>query len=221
MDIYGYVYCAYCTATDKCYIGQTTKEVAQRWYLHVKSSKKASNGNYFHSAIRKHGPEAFEVSTLAVAYSESELHDLERLWIIASRSFDRTVGYNSTFGGERGKYNAETCERISRSLKGRKPSSQTLAASIAAHMGKTPWNKGHCKPRRPRVRPVSGWTMSEEQKRKISESQKGKRYSPARIEQMRITSLSLLKKICDHCGAQCHPGSFGRWHGDNCRQKAA
>ena len=29
----------------------------------------------------------------------------------------------------------------------------------------------------------------------------------------------LMKKICEHCGAESAPGMHKRWHGDNCKQK--
>ena len=31
----------------------------------------------------------------------------------------------------------------------------------------------------------------------------------------------LMKKICEHCGAESAPGMHKRWHGDNCKQKSS
>lgn len=31
----------------------------------------------------------------------------------------------------------------------------------------------------------------------------------------------LIRQTCEHCGKQANPGMYGRWHGENCRNKNA
>jgi group I intron endonuclease len=122
---YGIIYCAYNTISHKYYIGQTTRSLAERWKEHCWTP--SSKQTYFAKAIRKYGKSAFELTILATAGTHDQLNDLERLWIITTRSFDPKVGYNSTFGGDR----SEPTEEIRAKLRG--TTCQRRLASYAAY----------------------------------------------------------------------------------------
>jgi group I intron endonuclease len=127
----------------KVYVGRTVKTLARRWREHITDAQRGSP-SYFHNAIRKYGPGAFEVALLSgYAETRAQLSDQERYFIAKYRSAESEFGYNLTLGGEgynqpnaetmrlrglaisRAKklknfhHSAETRKRISRSLEGR------------------------------------------------------------------------------------------------------
>ena len=84
----------------KRYVGITTKSVEKRWRLHINT---ANDDSYYwiHKAIRKYGPEAFEVEELGAAATWETACQIE----IALIAFFKTFwldgrGYNQTHGGD-------------------------------------------------------------------------------------------------------------------------
>jgi group I intron endonuclease len=134
---YGIIYCAYNHVTNKYYIGQTTETISRRWNRHVSDSLAHKNASYFHKAVRKHGRSAFELSTVAVADSLEQLNQLETLWIITTRSHDKHVGYNSTYGGDREEPTAETVAKLKGSAAQRRQRRYNDYEEIA-HARRTP-----------------------------------------------------------------------------------
>lgn len=157
------VYCLHNRVTGKRYIGVTTMPLATRWYQHV---WRAENGRdtVLSQAIRKHGKDAFDVSTVASALPGSSieaLFNLERA-VIAQERTKCPVGYNMTDGGDgtigyvytpeqcaaraRRKHSAETRAKMSAARKGRPCHTAQSRAKISAAnkklIGRTPWNKG-------------------------------------------------------------------------------
>jgi len=96
----------------KYYIGYT-ENFTVRWELHRQDAK---NGNtcHFYCAIRKYGVAAFKHQILAQTRSLEDAKQLEKLWIAALRSFDRSIGYNMTYGGDGVVHLPETKEKMSR-----------------------------------------------------------------------------------------------------------
>lgn len=93
------VYLATNTVNGKYYVGKTRRSIKERWAKHVRDAKYGSD-LYFHSALRKYGTDAFIVEQLVEAESDSQLLELEKLWIISLNACDSTVGYNTSFGGD-------------------------------------------------------------------------------------------------------------------------
>ena len=60
------------TVNGKRYVGQTRKEVANRWKQHCAACRRdAQRGcTAFWSAIRKYGPDSFQVETLVIVNEE-------------------------------------------------------------------------------------------------------------------------------------------------------
>jgi len=86
----------------KYYVGQHSKsdDPQVRWRDHVNDANSArKRQRYFYNAILKYGPDAFKVEVLAYADTLEELNSAECMWIAISGSYNKEMGYNSTFGG--------------------------------------------------------------------------------------------------------------------------
>ncbi len=123
------VYLAYCIISQKCYVGKTTQSLRVRWNRHCLKARQGSL-TYFHCALRKYGPAAFELVELAHAIHRGALNQLECDFIMLHRSHQRAYGYNLTLGGDGGaSLSAESRARMAAgSLKniGRKKTPKTL-----------------------------------------------------------------------------------------------
>ena len=85
----------------KSYVGQTTVGVSKRWALHqrcARSPKTPAYNGLIARAIRKYGANAFEHQILSKARSQSELDNLEKIWIILLQT-KTPSGYNLADGG--------------------------------------------------------------------------------------------------------------------------
>src|SRR6266704_5819193 len=89
---------------SKKYIGQTHLTSAERWKEHVWSINKL---DYFHLAIKKHGKKAFFIEDLVQVETLEEVKKAEMLYIVWFKTHIRTIGYNSTLGGEAGEVPTE------------------------------------------------------------------------------------------------------------------
>jgi len=104
----------------KCYVGQTTLTIDERWKYHLKSVKYGSD-LHIHSSIRKYGQTAFEVSQLEEC-NERDLDDREIFWIEEIGTFG-SGGYNETKGGRYG-------------IRGYRPSPEKIERNRVTHTGK-------------------------------------------------------------------------------------
>lgn len=94
-----YIYLITNKVNGKIYVGQTESTIEERFKNHVWSREKQ---DYFHAAIRKCGKDAFVVQELGQYETLEETNNAESLWILLLRSFDNSIGYNTTFGGQNG-----------------------------------------------------------------------------------------------------------------------
>ena len=83
---------------SKIYIGQTTKSAQERFETHCADAKYKSKNTVFHKAIRKYGPESFEIEILE---ETEEPNEREKFWIAELKSLVPN-GYNLTEGGQGG-----------------------------------------------------------------------------------------------------------------------
>lgn len=83
---------------NKIYIGKSVNFLA-RVKQHVKNAKNNKEG-HFYAALRKYGIEQFNYFVIEEYSSKMEMNEGENFWIEYFRSWDRTIGYNLTFGGE-------------------------------------------------------------------------------------------------------------------------
>jgi group I intron endonuclease len=111
----GYIYKIINKITNQHYIGQTTKNLQERWTHH---KKKGSNCRYLKYAFQKYGIDNFEFKLICICFDS----DLNRFEIDYIKKYNSLVpnGYNLRAGGENGgKQNDETKLKISNSLKNR------------------------------------------------------------------------------------------------------
>ena len=96
----GRIYTVICKVTGKRYVGQTIKNVSERWKEHISQSKRNPSSE-FHRAIAKYGVGMFNIRILEDDILEENLSDREIHWISEFDSFEN--GYNQTSGGETNK----------------------------------------------------------------------------------------------------------------------
>lgn len=151
---------------NKVYVGQTVQPVSRRWSRHRLDASKGKDIR-FYRAIRKYGPQTFNVQELAVIETAEQANNFEKCWIVLLRATNPSFGYNGTFGGEGGRMaeegkikRSESCkawwtperrEQVGKSRKGK------FMGSANPMYGKTPWQ---------------GKQHSEETKEKISSIRK-------------------------------------------------
>lgn len=135
------------------YIGQTVNTLRHRWLKHL--SEATNKSKYpIHNAIRKYGPDAFDVEILCECNSKEEMDEIEKFCIIL---FDTKTpnGYNLTDGGEGWcgvRHSEESRRKISNAGKGRECKPETREKLRRIHKGRI---------------------FSEQSKRKMSEAAKG------------------------------------------------
>jgi group I intron endonuclease len=161
----GYIYTITNKTDNKTYVGQTVRELDTRWKDHL---KKRSNCRYLKSAINKYGVENFVFKLVCITF-DNMLDDMEIQYI---EKYNCLVpnGYNLRLGGNSGTHNAETKQKISESLKLR-------------------YKNGLTPPRNQLGKPHDETT-----KKKISESNKGRKISQESINK-RIISCRKNKII--------------------------
>ena len=176
----GRIYCVTCLLNGKMYFGQTVHSVKRRMVGHIYSAQRGSD-HKFHRAIRKYGEENFlveEVLTVSAPTKEILKKKLDYVEMRLIKRFNTKIdGYNSTDGGE-GLVNLseESLAKISKALKGRKFSDETLKRMSDAaklRVGELNSNFGNHK-LSGKNHPLYGKHHSEETKRKISEANLGK-----------------------------------------------
>lgn len=84
---------------NKVYVGKTYQSVQARFKEHWYNAKWGYDF-YFYKALRKYGPDSFEVQEIARTGTAEAANNLEKLYILLFRSFDPVFGYNGTLGGD-------------------------------------------------------------------------------------------------------------------------
>jgi len=116
---FGVVYQVTNVVNGKIYIGQTTDSLSKRWRRHVSLSKTGGQAA-LQRAIRKHGPDKFEIELVATCFTPETLDQAERDWIQLSQSYLSSYGYNNTLGGASWFHHTEeTKQKLSQSAKQR------------------------------------------------------------------------------------------------------
>lgn len=126
----GIIYHIFNPANGRVYIGQTWGTLEQRWKQHC-----AKNSKCFHlkNAIAKYGRDRFIKTILTSGLATQEDMDVaERYWIGYFDSDNRESGYNLREGGSNAKHHKETKDKISKTMMGRKRSSEIKAKISAA-----------------------------------------------------------------------------------------
>jgi group I intron endonuclease len=160
----GYIYLITNTVNGKKYVGQTIcDDIKKRWDSHKKMRKDVL-GRYIYSAYEKYGIDKFKFQIICICFDE-DANEYEKEYI---KKFNTLVpnGYNLKEGGKNSKHHPETLKKMSESLTGRKkpPMTEIQRKALSERM-KGVGNHNFGKP------------MSEEQKKKISETRKNQKHN--------------------------------------------
>ncbi len=153
---------------NKIYIGQTVKSLNVRWNNHKADARtRPGKCSKLHRAMNKYGFENFEMKPLAVCNTIGELNFLEEALI---KKYDTiNSGYNIKFGGDNRFHSEETKLKIGSKHKGKKISEEQKNILKTFRAGKR---------------------QSLETRKKISESNIGRKNSAQSIEKQRQTVLN-------------------------------
>lgn len=188
-------YCVYkhTAPNGKVYIGITKQSPQRRWG----NGKGYKANQHFYSAIQKYGWGNIDHEIIEIGLSKAEAEQKEKDYIALYNSTNKNFGYNMTLGGESGAKITEEVKRvISEKLKnyyskpenlepvrqrqiGKKHSKETKEKMSAAHkaMMTEEFRKKLSETRKGRkINHPKGILHTEESKRKISESKRGKHY---------------------------------------------
>jgi group I intron endonuclease len=103
----------------KVYIGKTSRTVEWRWQRHINDAFAGKGNARFPQALRKYGPDAFDVCQINCAETEEEINELEKLYISIHRSFLPQKGYNMRLGGDGGQWSEESRRLKSEQVRGK------------------------------------------------------------------------------------------------------
>jgi len=114
------------SATNKLYVGITTRGVPGRWRNHKTMARNGSPA-YLHKAIRKYGSDKFKCQHIVSAFTKDDLLQLEQELIVQFKC-RAPAGYNLTDGGDGSwgfRFTDEQLKRLSDSHKGIGQSEET------------------------------------------------------------------------------------------------
>jgi group I intron endonuclease len=97
-----FVYLIQNTVNGKCYVGQHSGDDLA-WYFreNIASAMRGSTGKrLLYRAIRKHGPESFNIRPIYIAVDKQDMDDAEIAYIKFFGTRDVNLGYNLTDGGD-------------------------------------------------------------------------------------------------------------------------
>ena len=164
------IYRAINKINGKCYVGQTRHSLEHRKRVHL---TKAHQGvkTHFYSAIRKYGDDNFDWEIVCSTNDKQRLNELETFYIQKYDSIKH--GYNMVDGGDNNVMDIESVktkhDEKMRSVEVRNKISKTMKEKIA-----------------------QGEFFTEEHRKRISESSKGRKYDEER------------RKLCDTRSIGCY-----------------
>jgi len=181
----------------KWYVGQGVN-VYTRKSQHFCLLKSGGHFNdYLQKSFLKYGIQNFNFRVIETV-PEDMLDTRERYWIVYYRSNERSYGYNLDSGGNfNKKHSVETKKKISKANKGRVFSEKHRSNLSKAHLGQKPWSTGKKFSKELRrklseahknsavcakhwesiMKSRIGCRLSDEHKRKVSESLRGRSVS--------------------------------------------
>lgn len=187
----------------KFYIGKTVSTVEDRFRRHIYSS--STSTTYLHSAIRKYGPQNFEVVVIERAADKKQLCEMEKRWIA-----ELSPPYNLTQGGEGG----DTFSLCTEEQRQQRKSNHSAAIK---HM----WDNMSDDERSRRGRKTQQNTDQVAKGAKIAASRKRlfENETPEskqlRSEKAKAGALKVTRIPCKKCQRPIHPGNINR-HEQSC-----
>lgn len=117
------------TINGMSYVGQTNRNIEERWSEHCKPS--LATRSYLSNAIKKYGINNFQIEELTKANSQEELDLLESKFIIDHNTLFPN-GYNLKTGGNGGVWSEESKQKLRKTNLGKPFSTLALKNSAIA-----------------------------------------------------------------------------------------
>ena len=224
---YGYIYEIKNKINNKRYIGQTTNKKGVRGSMTLTSIKLSHPNLHLIRSIEKYGIQNFKRKIIDSAKDKDNLDKKEEYYILKYNTLNNKFGYNNRHGGSYGKLSEEIKHKMSIIVKERfkkNPMSEETKRKIrTSNMGKKHsdiskrkmskiWKefyKNHPEAKKKISRTLQGHIVSNETKKKISETLIKFSFSKEFLyEQYWILNKSIRKiaKECNYC-----PGTIYRW----------
>lgn len=165
------IYLATNKINGKFYVGQTINRITDRISDHKRKALKYGSKSHFHCAIKKYGISGFLWEIIDTAKTRDELNEKEKYWVDFYGSINRSLGYNLKEGGGQCIFTDEVKKKIGKAGIGRKPSKKQLQAARERMLG----DGNH----------FYGKKHSEETKKRISESRKGKGLGQTELQKIK------------------------------------
>lgn len=159
---YGLIYKITNLINGKSYIGQTIKEVKYRWREHVNEANTRARFP-LHKAIKKYGPENFNIEIICYCPNQVELNYKEKENTDYFNAWIGKGGYTCKAGDGIGSVSEETKKKHSVASTGRKHSEESKKKASLSKLGDK--------------NPNFGKPLTEETKRKMSLSSRGHKKS--------------------------------------------
>lgn len=200
---YGIIYVIANTFNDKLYVGQTRKDLIERWNSHILKGVHQKKPIHIDAAMKKYGKENFCMYVVDTADSFEELMEKEKEWI--KKLDTMNTGYNHNPGGIYRKdcsVSEETRRKNSERMKGEKHFNygkhlrEDTRKKISESVWKFQQQPGY-------VHPCTGKPRTDDVKRKVKDHW-NKHY---------VT--------CPHCGCTMESRSAKRYHFDRCPENPA
>ena len=182
---YGQVYFVEHKDTGRVYVGQTTRQLHQRWAEHQKSSY----CNLLYRAIKKYGKDRFDIYPVDYANNQSELNAKEVFYIDLLNSSNRDFGFNLRAGGSHGKHSNESKQKMSVSIRKAYENPEFKAKLSAAKIGvkHTPERVAKV------VAALTGKKATDKAKKSLSDARIKLWLDPVASENMRQSSIDARK----------------------------
>ncbi len=199
----GYIYKITNIINNKCYIGQTTRTIEERYEEHLAHARRHEN-RYLYDAMNHYGYDNFTVEMLEEA-PLAQLNDLEIHYITTYKASNPNFGYNMTGGGSNRieglppEVEKRRTEKISKALTGKSQSPELVAKRVEKLTGqkrtlehKQKFSIAQKKRFANSAGTMCGKNQSDEAKQRLREANLGKKQSEE-TKRKRSESMGNLK----------------------------
>lgn len=178
------------SATNKSYVGVTTKGYINRFNQHIWQSRKGGKTSALYSAMRKYGYGAFSIEKICDCADFDEMNSAEVYYISKLNTLSPN-GYNLTSGGDAGTFSDELKEKCSKARSGERPHENTIKA-ITQKWSDSEW-------RNEQRRRISDGMAKSKKAKAAKDAQRGVKKSAAHVAALRNARATKVKCITTDC----------------------